>query len=138
MRLDTAAARSAMTELARRRDLADGAGRTQSVERHRSRGRLTGQERDALAIDPGSFIPIGRMIHGEDLRDADRTIGGDGEIHGLGTVDGRPVLVVANDHTVKGGTGRAANGRIVGRLSWARCGRTLFDLYPSGGARIRV
>ena len=125
-----------MSELARRRDLADGAGRTQSVERHRSRGRLTGQERVALAIDPGSFIPIGRMIHGEDLRDADRTIGGDGEIHGLGTVDGRPVLVVANDPTVKGGTGSAANGRIGGRQIRARCGLALFDLHQSGGARI--
>ena len=117
-----------MRELRHGETVANGAGRAQSVERHRSRGRLTGHERVGAAIDPGSFIPIGRMIHGEDLRDADRTMGGDGEIHGLGTVDGRPVLVVANDPTVKGGTGSAANGRIGGRQIRARCGLPLFDL----------
>jgi acetyl-CoA carboxylase carboxyltransferase component len=136
VKLDAATAESALAELARRRALADGAGRADRIERHRSRGRLTGHERVALAIDPGSFIPIGRMIHGENLDEADRTIGGDGEIHGLATVDGRPVLVVANDPTVKGGTGSAANGRIGGRGIRLHCGLALFDLHQSGGARI--
>ena len=136
MRLDAATAEAACAELTRRRELALGAGRLDRIERHRSRGRLTGHDRVALVIDEGSFIPIGRMIHGEDLREADRTIGGDGEIHGLATVDGRPALVVANDPTVKGGTGSAANGRIGGRGIRLRCGLPLFDLHQSGGARI--
>jgi acetyl-CoA carboxylase carboxyltransferase component len=136
MRLDSSTARRAFSELARRRALALGGGRLDRIERHRSRGRLTGHDRVELVVDPGSFIPIGRMIHGEDLEEADRTIGGDGEIHGLATVDGRPVLVVANDPTVKGGTGSAANGRIGGRNIRLRCGLALFDLHQSGGARI--
>jgi acetyl-CoA carboxylase carboxyltransferase component len=97
MRVDGATADRAYAELARRRALAMGGGRLDRIERHRSRGRLTGHDRVALVVDPGSFIPIGRMIHGEDLREADRTIGGDGEIHGLASVDGRPALFVGTD-----------------------------------------
>jgi acetyl-CoA carboxylase carboxyltransferase component len=136
MKLDATTAERAFAELARRRELARGGGRLDRIERHRARGRLTGHDRVELVIDPGSFIPIGRMIHGEDLDEADRTIGGDGEIHGLATVDGRPALVVANDPTVKGGTGSAANGRIGGRNIRLHCGLPLFDLHQSGGARI--
>jgi acetyl-CoA carboxylase carboxyltransferase component len=136
MRLDEGVAAAGRAELARRRALADGAGRVDRVERHRSRGRLTGRERIDLLLDPGSFLPIGRMVHSEDAAEADRTMGGDGEIHGLGTVDGRAVLVVANDPTVKGGTGSVANGRIGGRNIRAGCALPFLDLHQSGGARI--
>jgi acetyl-CoA carboxylase carboxyltransferase component len=129
---------AANAELRRRRHLGTDAGRPERVRRQHERGGLTGHERIELLLDPGSFLPMGRLVHAEDLADADRTLGGDGVIHGFGLVDGRPVAVHASDPTVKGATGST----LVYRVSSAheriaeRCGLPLFDLHQSGGARI--
>jgi methylmalonyl-CoA decarboxylase subunit alpha len=136
MKLDASESRLALDELARRRDLAAGSGRADRVARHRNRGRLTGQERADLVADPGSFVPVGRMLHGEDLDELERTIGGDGHIRGVATVDGRPAWLGVMDPTVKGGTGSLSSSRVNGRMIRARCGLPYFDLHQSGGARI--
>ncbi len=129
---------SALAELQRRRQLAAGAGRRERVARQHARGGLTGQERIDRLLDPGSFLPMGRLVHAEDLAEAERTLGGDGAIHGFGCVDGRPVAVFASDPTVKGATGSTTVYRVShahARIA-ARAGVPLFDLHQSGGARI--
>ncbi len=71
-------------------------------ERHQSRGKLLPRERVERLLDPGSpFLEIGQLA-AFDLYDGE--VPGAGMIAGIGRVSGRPVMIVANDATVKGGT----------------------------------
>jgi 3-methylcrotonyl-CoA carboxylase beta subunit len=77
-------------------------GDERSRKRHTDRGKLLPRDRVETLLDPGSaFLEIGQLA-GHELYD-DR-IPGAGLICGVGRVAGRPVMVVANDATVKGGT----------------------------------
>ncbi len=71
-------------------------------ERHVARGKLLPRERVTRLLDPGSpFLEIGMFaahgMHGGDCPSA-------GLITGIGRVEGREIMVVCNDATVKGGT----------------------------------
>ncbi|MCG6858022.1 MAG: methylcrotonoyl-CoA carboxylase, partial [Salaquimonas sp.] len=71
-------------------------------QRHISRGKLLPRERVARLIDPGTpFLEIGATAaHG--MYDGDAPSAG--MVAGIGRVEGREVMVVVNDATVKGGT----------------------------------
>ena len=71
-------------------------------ERHLARGKLLPRERVMGLLDPGSpFLEVGALAaHG--LYEGD--IHGAGMIAGIGRVEGREVMVVCNDATIKGGT----------------------------------
>jgi 3-methylcrotonyl-CoA carboxylase beta subunit len=73
-----------------------------SRERHMSRGKLLPRDRVTRLLDEGSpFLEIAPLAaHG--LYDDD--VPGAGVVAGIGVVEGRLVLVVCNDATVKGGT----------------------------------
>jgi acetyl-CoA carboxylase carboxyltransferase component len=131
-------ARAGRAELERRRVLAGGAERRQRITRQHLYGLLTGRERIGALVDPGSLRLIGDLVHSEDIEEADRTLGGDGAIHGFGTIAGRRVAVHASDPTIKGATAgpatervRQAHERLADRL-----GLPMFDLQQSGGVRI--
>ncbi|MEM8788075.1 MAG: carboxyl transferase domain-containing protein [Pseudomonadota bacterium] len=70
--------------------------------RHQARGKMLPREQVANLLDPGSaFLEIGGLAaHG--LYDGAAPCAG--VIAGIGQVHGRPVMVVCNDATVKGGT----------------------------------
>jgi len=73
-----------------------------SVERHRSRGKLTARERIDLLVDPDSaFLELNALaaweMYGGEAPSA-------GIVTGIGLVEGRHCVVVANDATVKGGS----------------------------------
>jgi propionyl-CoA carboxylase beta chain len=72
-------------------------------ERGRARlekaGKLAVRERVDLLCDAGSFVEDGRLANGTAAG-----LPADGVVTGRGTVDGRPVVVVANDPTVKAGS----------------------------------
>src|ERR1700728_5208509 len=72
-------------------------------ERHREKaieqGKLPVRERVALLLDEGSFAEEGLLANWE--QDG---LGADGVVTGVGTVDGRPVALMANDPTVKAGS----------------------------------
>jgi 3-methylcrotonyl-CoA carboxylase beta subunit len=73
-----------------------------SIERHRSRGKLTARERIDLLIDPGSaFLELNALAAWE-LYDGGAPSAG--IVTGIGLVEGRRCVVVANDATVKGGS----------------------------------
>ena len=77
-------------------------GSEEARERHRSRGKLLPRERLAQLLDSGSpFLEIGQFaawdLYGGDIASA-------GMIAGIGRVEGREVMIVVNDATVKGGT----------------------------------
>src|ERR1700748_712278 len=84
----------------RRRAAAEG-GSTKARERHVARGKLLARERVAGLIDPGSpFLEIGALA-AFGMYEGD--VHGAGLITGIGLVDGREVMIVANDPTIKGG-----------------------------------
>ena len=71
-------------------------------ERHVSRGKLPVRERIERLLDPDSaFLEIAPLA-GHGLYDG--AAPGAGLVTGVGRVEGRAVMVVANDATVKGGT----------------------------------
>src|SRR5918912_2553079 len=72
-------------------------------ERHRDKareqGKLPVRERIARLLDEGSFSEEALLANWEE-----DGLGADGVVTGLGTIDGRPVAVMANDPTVKAGS----------------------------------
>ncbi|MEO0679453.1 MAG: carboxyl transferase domain-containing protein, partial [Pseudomonadota bacterium] len=73
-----------------------------ALDRHAARGKLPPRERVAGLLDPGTpFLEIGRTAAHDMYEGA---APGAGLIAGVGRVEGRDVMVVCNDATVKGGT----------------------------------
>jgi acetyl-CoA carboxylase carboxyltransferase component len=106
---------------------------------HKDGGKLERQhklfvrDRVALLCDPGSFVEDGALANAlaEDLP-------ADGVVTGFGTVDGRPVCVMANDPTVKAGSWGARTVEKIVRLTERALREELpiFWLVDSAGARI--
>jgi 3-methylcrotonyl-CoA carboxylase beta subunit len=91
-----------VSELRTRRVAAAEGGPPRARERHEARGKLLPRERVMRLLDPGSpFLEIGLLaangLYGDDIHAA-------GLICGIGRVEGREVMVVCNDSTIKGGT----------------------------------
>ena len=91
-----------VAELRERTALFAAGGGEKSVERHRSRGKLTARERIDRLVDPGSaFLELNALAAWE-LYDGDAPSAG--IVTGIGVVEGRQCVIVANDATVKGGS----------------------------------
>jgi acetyl-CoA carboxylase carboxyltransferase component len=77
-------------------------GGAEAVEKHRSRGKLLARERIEGLLDPDSaFLELNALAAWE-LYEGEAPAGG--IVTGIGVIDGRQCVVVANDATVKGGT----------------------------------
>jgi 3-methylcrotonyl-CoA carboxylase beta subunit len=77
-------------------------GGEKALERHRSRGKLPPRERIDRLLDPGSaFLELSALAAWE-LYDGQAPSAG--IVTGIGVVEGRECVLVANDATVKGGT----------------------------------
>src|SRR3974390_2606775 len=77
-------------------------GGEKAMERHRSRGKLPARERIDLLVDPGSaFLELNALAAWE-LYDGSAPSAG--IVTGVGVVEGRECVIVANDATVKGGS----------------------------------
>ena len=77
-------------------------GGAEAQKKHTARGKLLPRERVRALLDPGSpFLELSQLaafgMYGDDAPSA-------GIITGIGRVEGREVMIVANDATVKGGT----------------------------------
>ena len=77
-------------------------GGEKATQLHLSRKKLLARERINTLIDPASpFLELsplaGHQLYGEE-------VAAGGIVTGIGQVEGRPVMLVANDATVKGGT----------------------------------
>jgi acetyl-CoA carboxylase carboxyltransferase component len=68
-------------------------------EKSKDQGKLPVRERVARLVDEGSFSEDGLLANWEE-----DGLGADGVVTGTGTVDGRPVALMANDPTVKAGS----------------------------------
>src|SRR5436190_24198364 len=77
-------------------------GGEKAVERHRSRGKLTARERVDRLVDPDTaFLELNALAAWELY---DREAPSAGIVTGIGVVEGRECVVVANDARVKGGS----------------------------------
>ena len=77
-------------------------GGEKALEKHRSRGKLTARERVDRLLDPDTaFLELSALAAWEIY---DGQAPGAGIVTGIGTIEGRECVLVANDATVKGGT----------------------------------
>jgi acetyl-CoA carboxylase carboxyltransferase component len=103
------------------------------AEKLAAQGKLFVRDRLALLLDDGSFAEDALRANS-----AAPDLPADGVVTGIGTVDGRPVCVVANDSTVKAGSwGARTVEKIVRATEHAlRHDLPMLWLVDSAGARI--
>ena len=94
-----------LDDLEIRRTVSRAMGGEDRLRRHREAGKLDARARIDHLLDAGSFSEIGTLVGGADAP-------ADAVIIGSGTIDGRPVMVAAEDFTVLAGTiSSAANAK---------------------------
>ncbi|HET6965326.1 MAG TPA: carboxyl transferase domain-containing protein [Acidimicrobiales bacterium] len=86
-----------LDDLERRRAVSRAMGGEERLRRHRDAGKLDARARVAHLLDPGSFVEMGTLVGGE-------AAPSDAVVAGSGTIEGRPVMVAAEDFTVLAGT----------------------------------
>lgn len=99
-----------LDELARRTAMAHQMGGADKVKRQHDAGRLTVRERITRLVDDGSFHEVG-ALSGSGEYDADgriQQVTPANCVFGRGRIDGRPVVVVGDDFTVRGGSADAS------------------------------
>ena len=84
-----------LADLEARRAAARAMGGPERLTRHRDGGKLDARARIDHLLDPGSFTELGTLVG---------TVPADAVVAGSGRIDGRPVMVAAEDFTVLGGT----------------------------------
>jgi acetyl-CoA carboxylase carboxyltransferase component len=102
-------------ELKRRQKLAEGMGGPAKLKRQREQGKLNVRERIAALVDKGSFREVGKLGGVGDY-DAKGNLTGflpANILFGRARIEGRPVVVQADDFTVRGG---AADASLHGKL----------------------
>src|SRR5438105_1788924 len=91
-----------VAELRERTALVARGGGERALERHRARGKLTARERIDRLVDPDSAFLELSTLAAWDMYDG--AAPGAGIVTGIGVVEGRGCVIVANDATVKRGT----------------------------------
>ena len=100
-----------LEELARRGELARRMGGEERLARARAAGRLDVRERIDRLLDPGSFHETG-LLAGRAAYDAQgqlEALTPSNFVCGRGRIEGRPVVVGADDFTVRGGASDGAD-----------------------------
>jgi 3-methylcrotonyl-CoA carboxylase beta subunit len=101
-RTNAAQMKALVADLQERRAEAAMGGPARARERHVGRGKLLPRERVLRLIDPGApFLELSPLAALGMYEDA---IHGAGLITGIGRVEGRECMILANDATIKGGT----------------------------------
>lgn len=96
---------STRADLSRRRRDARAMGGEERLARHRGAGKLDARARIDHLLDAGSFHELGTLVGGAEAP-------ADAIVTGSGRIDGRPVMVAAEDFTVKAGTiSQSANSK---------------------------
>src|SRR5437868_3309854 len=91
-----------VAELRKRSAEVAAGGGEKAMERHRSRGKLPARERVDRLVDPGTAFLELNALAAWDLYDGGAPSAG--IVTGIGVVEGRECVIVANDATVKGGS----------------------------------
>jgi acetyl-CoA carboxylase carboxyltransferase component len=116
------------------------AGGREKIDAQHKDGKKTARERISMLFDDASFVEtdkfLKRTFATPGFEAASET--GEGVVCGYGTVDGRPVFIFAQDHTVLAGSLSAAQAqKIVKTMDAAvKCGVPLVGILDSDGARV--
>ena len=92
-----------LADLERRTAEARAMGGAEKLKRQHAGGRLDARARVVNLLDPGSFTELGTLVGGVQAAGA-RPTPADALVAGMGRIDGRPVLVGAEDFSVMGGS----------------------------------
>ncbi|GAB2723947.1 acyl-CoA carboxylase subunit beta [Nocardia thraciensis] len=106
------------------------------IEKRKKKGIPSARERVRTLLDPGTFVEMGALVRRPAASDA---MYGDGVVTGRGLIDGRPVVVIAHDQTVFGGSVGEMFGRKVAhalRFAFEKA-CPVVSINDSGGARIQ-
>lgn len=124
-------------ELHARRQRALQMGGEQKLEARRARGMLSARERIDTLLDADSFFEVGLLNH-SDMPGMETRTPADGRVCGYGTLDGRPVVVKADDQTVLAGSGARIASRKAHQVAMMALekGYPFISLGEAGGARI--
>ena len=94
-----------LADLARRRETARGMGGDRRLAAQRNGGKLDARARVAALLDDDSFRELGTLVGGPEAA-------ADGIVAGTGCIDGRPVMVGAEDFSTLAGTiGSGSNSK---------------------------
>ena len=85
-------------------------GGQKKIDRQHDKGRYTARERISILLDTDSFFEVGRFAHSDVPGMADKTPA-DSKIAGYGKIDGRQVVITANDFTVLAATSSRVAGK---------------------------
>ncbi len=97
--------KATLEDLSERRSAARAMGGEERLAKHRASGKLDARARVDHLLDKGSFQELGTLVGGAEAP-------ADAVVMGSGRIDGRPVMVAAEDFTVKAGTiSQAANAK---------------------------
>ncbi len=92
-----------LSQLQERNRFAQAMGGPDKVDAQHARGRLTARERVASLLDEGSFNEYGALAGGNHPG-GQPPLAGDALVGGTGRIDGNPLVIIAEDFTVKGGS----------------------------------
>ncbi len=112
-------------------------GGADKVEKRHAKGKLTARERIDGVLDPESFFEVGLLNHSDEPGTEDKTPA-DSKVAGFGTIDGRRVVILANDFTVLASTSSRvamAKEREL-KIMASNRGYPVIYLSESGGARM--
>ncbi|MGW4718465.1 acyl-CoA carboxylase subunit beta [Nocardia sp. NPDC004260] len=106
------------------------------IAKRQNKGIPSARERVRSLLDPGTFVEIGALARTPGAPDAKY---GDGVVTGHGRIDGRPVVVIAHDQTVYGGSVGEMFGRKVAHILKFAFEKAcpVVAINDSGGARIQ-
>jgi acetyl-CoA carboxylase carboxyltransferase component len=94
-----------LEDLGERRQASRAMGGEERLAKHRAQGKLDARSRVDHLLDKGSFQELGTLVGGQEAP-------ADAIVMGSGRIDGRPVMVAAEDFTVKAGTiSQASNAK---------------------------
>ncbi|MBF6130599.1 acyl-CoA carboxylase subunit beta [Nocardia brasiliensis] len=106
------------------------------IAKRKAKGIPSARERVRALLDTGSFVEMGKLVR---QPGANNAMYGDGVVTGRGTIDGRPVVVIAHDQTVHGGSvGEMFGRKVAAAMEFAyekAC--PVVAINDSGGARIQ-
>ncbi|MGQ9572435.1 MAG: acyl-CoA carboxylase subunit beta [Dehalococcoidia bacterium] len=130
-----------LSELTKLKEAAKLGGGKERIEAQHARGKLTARERLSILLDEGSFQELDALVlhRGTEFGIEKQRFYGDAVVTGYGKIDGRPVMVFAQDFTVVGGSlSEAVSEKIVKVMDLAmKVGVPVIGINDSGGARIQ-
>lgn len=128
-------------ELVEKKDKYRQMGGQKYIDAQHNANKLTARERIEMLLDEGSFKEMGILAHHQNMHPTmeGKFTPADGVIAGRGTVDGRPICIVAHDYTVLAGAiGKISETKVARVREWSLKHRIpMVWLVDSAGVRVQ-